>query len=134
MNRSRSTTVLPFPLEPAPSVGTFEDRGAASRDLASEFEVIPWQFPKEFSFGIGATSFEDWRHHFAYLEVDIDESGRAVAADRYGAAVAVAGSPVEAVAAWEEAAREHYEDLAVSEGRLHPRLHEQLLFLRKFFG
>jgi hypothetical protein len=71
---------------------------------------------------------------FTALEVKIDEQGRVIVTDTFGAAVAAGNSPSEAITAWDDAARERYLDLSAQEQELHPRLRPQLSFLRRLFG
>jgi hypothetical protein len=68
------------------------------------------------------------------VEVEVDGDGNVVVSDRWGVAYGVAATGPEAFVMWEEIARETYAELAAEEASLHPRLHEQLLVLRKLFG
>lgn len=68
------------------------------------------------------------------VEVEVDEDGNVVVSDRLGVAYGIAATGAEAFAMWREVAHETYLELAAEEAALHPRLFEQLLFLRKIFG
>jgi len=60
--------------------------------------------------------------------------GQVIASDPVGVAFGCGASNAEAVAEWEERAREHLADLRENEHRLHPRMAVQLEYLRRLFG
>jgi hypothetical protein len=137
MTGSRGTAVPDFTISAPASVGSPDDRpDVLQLGLADVVPVHPVH-----GYGIMTRYFRDYELEAFFgprlpsdLEVEVDETGQVIAGDRYGAAIGVGHTPAEAVVAWQEAAHDHYGDLAANEGRLHPRMYEQLLFLRKFFG
>jgi len=63
-----------------------------------------------------------------------DEHGQTVVSDPVCAAVGIGESVHEAFEDWLSLAQDHYAELESDEESLHPRMFQQLLFLRKMFG
>lgn len=68
------------------------------------------------------------------LLVERDVNGDVIVGDPTGAAYGLGSTLGEAFQQWEEAARQHYQDLSEQADALHPRMLRQLQYLRRLFG